>query len=531
MSNFIDNTKIYFLENDLGLKHTGIEGSALLRAQLFHRQLGFTVTILTRLYRSHLATEVSIFKQRKRLPESAVVLSIYDYLQQFIGYVAPDIFIGLAREKVPFKSTENIKYLDDKGRLQAFAIYSQLNNRLHYINYFDNGLKLRRDYYHESGHLSCTQILSLTIKGKIEQEVFYQQNRKICLVKQHFYNDADKRVSTKYQTFDEEGRFSGFLSSEEDFISYCLEQYFNQERRNIYEPDNYLDNKIKYLFIVDKNKYFYSPSIKLKSKLGIDRVSVLPTLHNKHIINYEEKKTNSINSNYADVFKDLTVFDALIVQTNIQRQKILDEFDNPDNVYAIPHPYSMPNTNQADLERMPLKAVYFARYATDKKHELAIEAFSKVVEKIPKAEFHCYGIGDRLTALKSLVKDLSMTHNIFLHNWCDNVADEYESATLSIISSPSESFCLSLAESLAHGCPVVAFDVPYGQQELVQSDENGYLVPYGDIQSMANKVIQIMQDSTLQKRLSDNARKSAERYSEKTVGEKWLQLFQKILQH
>ncbi|NLJ52242.1 MAG: glycosyltransferase, partial [Alcaligenaceae bacterium] len=98
----------------------------------------------------------------------------------------------------------------------------------------------------------------------------------------------------------------------------------------------------------------------------------------------------------------------------------------------------------------------------------------------------------------------------------------------SIISSPSESFSLTIAESLAHGCPVVGFNVPYGPQELIESGVNGYLVEFKETDAMAERIIQIMKDPSLQRELSNNARESSKRFSESTVKDLWVKLFQNI---
>lgn len=525
-----EKMNIYFLNYDLGVKHTGVESSALLRAQLFYRQLQLPVTILTYNYRSHLGTDVSILKSKGKLPEKTVVLSIYDYLQQFIGLeTPPKVFLGEERKEVSFVGRENIRYMDDKGRLEAFIIYNQSNQRLHYINHFEEGIKRRRDYYHESGYLSCTQFLSTVYPERIVQEIFYRYDRKICLIKEHIYNESGKYINTKYQIFDEEGGFIGFLQNNNDFSSYFLDQYFNGRRINNYESN--LSRNIgqeKIYLLVDKNKFFYRAAMKLKSKIGEDQVKVITAIHNLHAFDYENKNICRINANYTSVFDNLSAPDAVIVQTNIQRNDIVERFGDTQNVYAIPHTYENKRPHFTSINRRPLKAVYLARYASDKKHELAITAFAKVVEEIPKAELHCYGVGVRLGELKELVKKLGLIKNVFLHGWCDDASYEYESAAVSIISSPSESFSLMIAESLAHGCPVVGFDVPYGPKELIESGVNGFLVPYQDTSTMANRIIQIMQNPVLQEKLSNSARKSSYRYSEKMVETLWLQVFQEI---
>lgn len=281
-----------------------------------------------------------------------------------------------------------------------------------------------------------------------------------------------------------------------------------------------------HIFLVDKNRVFYEPAIKIKEILSSShrKIYVISAIHNLHVLNYDKKNTSKINYNYSSVFKDLTSPDAVVVQTKLQKKDIADRFAKG-NVYAIPHTYEYDFFKEKNVIRDCYKAVYFARYSSEKRHELAIKAFAEVVKVIPYARFHCHGFGSTLAGLKKLIAELQLEDNIFLHGWCSNVDDEYESSCLSIISSQSESFSLTIAESLAHGCPVVCFDVPYGPRELVCSGINGYLVSYPDTYAMAEKIIKIMQNPMLQKKLSKHARISSKRYSKAVVAEQWRQVF------
>ncbi len=53
---------------------------------------------------------------------------------------------------------------------------------------------------------------------------------------------------------------------------------------------------------------------------------------------------------------------------------------------------------------------------------------------------------------------------------------EYSDAYLSLITSNMEGFSLALLESLAHGVPVISYDIKYGPNELITPDFNGYLI-------------------------------------------------------
>lgn len=506
--------KIYFLNLDLGIKHTGVESSALLRSKLFINQLDLKPTFITSKYRSQSAVEVRQLKAQNKLAADVEVINLYDYFQSHTSNNDNALSIYDGEVVIPVSGTQPQRYLDANGKLKVSVFYNQLNQCLHYIVHFLDQKKWRRDYYHEGGNLSCTHLFD-NQGQKVTQEIFYRGDGSLCLIKSHFYKEDGTRALTQIQVVDSHGQVVKVLKDEKELIGHLLWLYFEEKQETS-------------VLLIDRNSLFYKSAINMRKQFGSDKVKVISAIHNVHAVNYQQKETSRINVNYVSVFDDLSQPDAVIVQTNAQRRDIIDRFGDTSNVYAIPHSYESTFKKTDEIVRDPFKAVCFARYSSDKNHELAIEAFAKVVKKLPRAEFHCYGSGLRLTELQEMVKSLAMTQNIFLHGWCDSVAEEYESAALSIISSASESFSLTIAESLAHGCPVVGFDVPYGQKELIQTGVNGYLVSFKETEAMADSVVQIMSNPKLQRELSTNARKSSQRYSESEVKFLWQEVFKKI---
>jgi glycosyltransferase involved in cell wall biosynthesis len=57
-----------------------------------------------------------------------------------------------------------------------------------------------------------------------------------------------------------------------------------------------------------------------------------------------------------------------------------------------------------------------------------------------------------------------------------------------------------IAEAMAHGRPVVTTRVG-GIPELVQDNESGYLVDRGDIKTMSEKVLTLLNDASLREQL------------------------------
>lgn len=82
---------------------------------------------------------------------------------------------------------------------------------------------------------------------------------------------------------------------------------------------------------------------------------------------------------------------------------------------------------------------------------------------------------------------------------------------------------VSVIEAMALGLPVVSTDVG-GIPYLLTQDGNGMLVKDGDAAAMASAVEQLLMDSALARRLSQNGRSSAEGFAWERVSAKWFDL-------
>lgn len=86
-----------------------------------------------------------------------------------------------------------------------------------------------------------------------------------------------------------------------------------------------------------------------------------------------------------------------------------------------------------------------------------------------------------------------------------------------------------MIEAMACGLPVVSFDFKCGPKDIINDRENGILVMNGDIQGLADAMMRLMKDCDLRKRMSAEARKVVDRYSEDTVMKKWTDLFENLV--
>jgi glycosyltransferase involved in cell wall biosynthesis len=72
--------------------------------------------------------------------------------------------------------------------------------------------------------------------------------------------------------------------------------------------------------------------------------------------------------------------------------------------------------------------------------------------------------------------------------------------------STREGWGLAVLESMACGTPAVGYNVT-GIRDVIRNGENGVLVPYGNINALANAIVRVLMDEELRERLAENAYK------------------------
>jgi glycosyltransferase involved in cell wall biosynthesis len=82
------------------------------------------------------------------------------------------------------------------------------------------------------------------------------------------------------------------------------------------------------------------------------------------------------------------------------------------------------------------------------------------------------------------------TGNVSLTGWLKSaeLLINLQTSEVSLLVSDSEGFCIALVEAMANGCCPVVTDIPSGNKQLVRDDENGFLVPVGDIGAFVDRI-------------------------------------------
>jgi len=136
--------------------------------------------------------------------------------------------------------------------------------------------------------------------------------------------------------------------------------------------------------------------------------------------------------------------------------------------------------------------------------ELLIKAASYVIKKCPNTIFLILGEGPLLPRLQRLVGKLGITNNVkFLGLVSRDKMPFYYAASDLVVDPTIFGQGYAALEAMACGKPVIGFKVG---QIKIRDNLDGFLVEPYDVKTLADKIIQLIIDPELRKRMGENAR-------------------------
>jgi glycosyltransferase involved in cell wall biosynthesis len=151
----------------------------------------------------------------------------------------------------------------------------------------------------------------------------------------------------------------------------------------------------------------------------------------------------------------------------------------------------------------PVKVALLARMIKPKGIAAAVAAVQRARALGAAVELHLYGAPDPSNRTSYAEADLRRWANdpgIHWHGVTDDVAGVYREHHVAMLLSVREGLPKCLVEAAAAGRPMVATDVP-GCRELVRQGCEGFLVPFGDVETAAQALLRLAGDQALRLRL------------------------------
>jgi glycogen(starch) synthase len=184
-------------------------------------------------------------------------------------------------------------------------------------------------------------------------------------------------------------------------------------------------------------------------------------------------------------------------------------------LFVVPNPVDKARFRPAASNRKNL-VVYSGRLERRKGVHVIASAIPQILEKFPSAEFLFLGADsvdyDGVSWADKLCRSVQNNQRRqlnFEQASRDGVIRAYQESAVCILPSVWENFPYALLEAMACGTPVIATECG-GFPELIENGVNGFLVPVDDADTLAARILELLNEHSVAKAMGENARRRIE---------------------
>lgn len=207
-----------------------------------------------------------------------------------------------------------------------------------------------------------------------------------------------------------------------------------------------------------------------------------------------DPKGERINGRYrkmVDADTLMPVTDKIVVFTEDTRDEYVSKFPHlEDNMVVIPYGTNIkPDIDSVKRDKNTILSL--GRLEEGKNVAAQIRAFALFHKKYSRSRLNIVGDGTAKESLQTLVKKLKLEDAVTFVGFSHNVDAEFQKSSMMIFSSDTESFGLTILESMSNGTPVASYDVHFGARSLIREGENGVIAKRNTPQALADAMISL----------------------------------------
>ena len=180
----------------------------------------------------------------------------------------------------------------------------------------------------------------------------------------------------------------------------------------------------------------------------------------------------------------------------------------------------------------PPTIVYAGRLVSEKGIDILLQAFAKVLLKVPEAKLLIAGDGSEKDNLQALSVELGITKSVTWLGYLPQpeMEQQFNNAWVQVVPSMwAEPFGNVTTEAMMRGTAVIAAAVG-AQPEIVTDEETGFLVPPGDVEALASKLILLLLDPDLSEKIGQAGRDRAlTEFSEDKRNDRFVEIYARLI--
>lgn len=196
------------------------------------------------------------------------------------------------------------------------------------------------------------------------------------------------------------------------------------------------------------------------------------------------------------------------------------------NSVVIPNPVTFLVEKESSLDNY--RAITIARHSYEKGIDRLLMIWKKIAKEHSNWCLDIYGEWNEDNKYQQLAIDLGISNSVNFFPPTLDIKDKYLESSIYLMASRSEAFPLVLIEAMNCGLPCVSYDCPSGPKNIIEDNENGFLIEDGNSNDFEKKVALLIEDKELRIRMGKKAKLSIEKYQIDKVMNQWDGLFHEI---
>jgi len=166
--------------------------------------------------------------------------------------------------------------------------------------------------------------------------------------------------------------------------------------------------------------------------------------------------------------------------------------------------------------------VAVGRLSHEKGFDLLIDAFALSAAECPGWNLLIIGSGPEKAHLLETAQNHGIADRIQFPGWIESPWRVIPQSSIAVLPSRYEGFPNALLEAMSHGLVPIAFDCESGPSEIIRHNENGLLIPQGDVTGLSATMRSLANDDATRSSLAAAAAKSVnDRFSPDRIFALW----------
>lgn len=215
---------------------------------------------------------------------------------------------------------------------------------------------------------------------------------------------------------------------------------------------------------------------------------------------------------HSDILVVLTEKDKKNYQDNIRTKTPIYVISNPVNRHDFVYDVHSKTILSAGL-LLPIKG-----------YEKAIQVARKVFDVCQDWKWIICGEGPERNHLEQLIKEYNLQEKMILKGTVQNMEEQYQRTAMFVMTSQMEGLPMVLLEAKSWGLPLVSFDIMTGPSDIIQDGINGYLIEEGNIDEMAERIVELIKDDSKRKAFSKESQRDMDKFEMKKITSQWNEL-------